>query len=314
MLNYSDIIYVGSSKPLICRDGNEQYAKSMDLKFITYDDLPNLDKDRDKIFIIIDVSAGWTSPKDMDIIEEFLNKYNGFRNKNIAIRLVDQFEHQRTSDAYLRMQKLVYDLGIKLIATYDCDYYDLPISLILPYPYLPEDEIDNSIDKRINKIILTGADVNDIYPLREKLYTIADESRYIDTLKHPGYSGKHWSKGLIGKDYLSHLSKYRFMAVTTCIENYTLLKYYECAACGCIPIGESTPSLNKYPFLSKSIFKIPSKALISGSDFDKWFEDEILSSNKPLLASSVVYRTEMDKRFNKSDLKDKLLKFINHGI
>lgn len=32
MIKYENIYYVGSSKPLICRDGNKQYADSMDLK------------------------------------------------------------------------------------------------------------------------------------------------------------------------------------------------------------------------------------------------------------------------------------------
>lgn len=308
MINYDDIIYVGSSKPLICRDGNEQYAKSMDLKFMTYQDLPKLDKDRDKIFIIIDISAGWTSPEDMDIVEDFLNKYRGFRNKNIAIRLVDQFEHQRTEEVYLRMQKLIIDKNVKLITAYDCDYYDLPVSLILPYPYLSEDETGKRLDERMAKIILTGADVKGIYPLREKLYSFADKSRYIDTLKHPGYSGKHWNTGLVGKSYMEHLSKYAFMAVTTCIENYTLLKYVECAECGCVPIGESTKMLNNNKWIKGSIINIPN-SINSASEFDEWFKSKILDDK--LLIKSAIYRKEMKKEFDKDQLKLKLLNFIN---
>lgn len=308
MIEYEDIIYVGSSKPLICRDGNEQYAKSMDLKFITYQDLPKFDKSRDKNFIIIDISAGWTNPEEMDIIEKFLHKYSGFRNRNIAIRLVDQFEHQKTSDAYLRMQKLVYDLGIKLITAYDCDYYDLPVNLILPYPYLPEDETGKRLDERMAKIILTGADVKGIYPLREKLYSFADESKYIDTLKHPGYSGKHWNTGLVGQAYLDHISKYAFMAVTTCIEDYTLLKYIECAECGCMPIGESTKMLNSNKWIKGCIVNVPDH-IDNAADFDEWFKSEIL--NDKLFTKSAIYRKEMAREFNRDKLKLKLLNFAN---
>lgn len=302
MLNYSDIIYVGSSKPLICRDGNEQYAKSMDLEFTTYKELPNIKRDSGK-YVIIDIAVGWTTSEEMDIIDEFIYRYP-YR----AIRLVDQFEHQRTEDVYLRMQKLIIDKNVKLITAYDCDYYDLPVSLILPYPYLSEDETGKRLDERIAKIILTGADVKGIYPLREKLYSFADESKYIDTLKHPGYSGKHWSTGLVGKSYMEHLSKYAFMAVTTCIENYTLLKYIECAECGCVPIGESTKMLNNNKWIKGSIINIPN-SINSASEFDEWFKSKILDDK--LLTKSAIYRKEMKKEFDKDQLKLKLLNFIN---
>lgn len=55
MFTYSDIMYVGSSKPLICRDGNFQYARSMDLNFITYDKLNSIDSK--SLYFIIDISA-----------------------------------------------------------------------------------------------------------------------------------------------------------------------------------------------------------------------------------------------------------------
>lgn len=302
MLNYSDIIYVGSSKPLICRDGNEQYAKSMDLEFTTYKELPNIKRDSGK-YVIIDIAVGWTTSEEMDIIDEFIYRYP-YR----AIRLVDQFEHQRTEEVYLRMQKLIIDKNVKLITAYDCDYYDLPVSLILPYPYLSEDETGKRLDERMAKIILTGADVKGIYPLREKLYSFADESKYIDTLKHPGYSGKHWNTGLVGKSYMEHLSKYAFMAVTTCIENYTLLKYVECAECGCVPIGESTKMLNNNKWIKGSIINIPN-SINSASKFDEWFKSEILDDK--LLTKSAIYRKEMKKEFDKDELKLKLLNFVN---
>lgn len=305
MFTYNDIIYVGSSKPLICRDGNLQYARSMDLNFITYDELRWMDSK--SLYFIIDISAGWTTSEDMDIIEEFVDR---IPSKRMSIRLVDQFEHQRDTDTYLRMAKMSIDYCIPIIGTYDVDYYDLDVGLVLPYPYLEEDEIKltGSSVRKISSAILTGANVKGIYPMREKLYSISSSSERIDAINHPGYSGKGWSNGVIGKDYLNTLSKYVFMVCTTCNESYELLKYIECAEAGCIPMGEIPNSL-KGTEAEKYFIEIPDEALTSSKSFDKWFLDSI--NNTDYYRCSISYRNYIRSVRNKGLLKNKLLNYIN---
>lgn len=305
MFTYNDIIYVGSSKPLICRDGNLQYARSMDLNFITYNELKKIDSN--SLYFIIDISAGWTTSEDMDIIEEFVDR---IPSKRMSIRLVDQFEHQRDADVYLRMTKMSIDYCIPVIGTYDVDYYDLDVGLVLPYPYLEEDEIKltGSSVRKISSTILTGANVKGIYPMREKLYSISSNSERIDAINHPGYSGKGWSNGVIGKDYLNMLSKYVFMVCTTCNESYELLKYIECAEAGCIPMGEIPNSL-KGTEAEKYFIEIPDEALTSSKSFDKWFLDSI--NNTDYYRCSISYRNYIRSIRNKGLLKDKLLNYIN---
>lgn len=305
MFTYNDIIYVGSSKPLICRDGNSQYARSMDLNFITYDKLSNIESR--SLYFIIDISAGWTTSEDMDIIEEFVSRTS---SKRLSIRLVDQFEHQRNTDTYLRMAKISIDHCIPIIGTYDVDYYDLDVALVLPYPYLDNEVVKTPTNDRIlSSTILTGANVKGIYPMREKLYSIADNSECIDTINHPGYSGRGWKNGVIGENYLKSLSRYVFMICTTCNENYELLKYIECAEAGCIPIGEIPNSL-KGTEGEKYFIEIPNEVLESPRSFDIWF---LNTKNKTdCHRYSVSYRNYIKSVRDKNLLKDRLLTYVNN--
>lgn len=297
-------MYVGSNKPLICRDGNFQYARSMDLNFITYDKLNGIDSR--SLYFIIDISAGWTTPQDMDLIEDFIMRTS---SKRISIRLVDQFEHQRNTDTYLRMSKLSIDYCIPIIGTYDVDYYDLDVELILPYPYLDNEEVKVPINERIqSSTILTGANVRGIYPMREALYSISDSSERIDIIGHPGYSGKGWKTGIIGENYLKSLSKYIFMICTTCNESYELLKYIECAEVGCVPIGEIPNSL-KGTEAEKYIIEIPNEALMSSISFDSWYLDTMNKTDYHRY--SVSYKNCIKSMRDKNLLKDRLLTYIN---
>lgn len=306
-IDYSNIIYVGSSKPLICRDGNEQYARSMDLRFETYDFLKSFSPKSGSYHVIIDIAVGWTTSEDMDVIDEFVHRYR--RYTGISIRLVDQFEHQRTSEVYLRMQKLVIDENIRVIGTYDVDYYDLNVGLVLPYPYLESDEVDKHVAHRIDdSVILTGADVKGIYPTREKLYSIADECDSIRYVKHPGYSGKGWSNGCIGSSYLNMLSDYIFMVCTTCNESYELLKYIECAEVRCVPIGDIPKSLIGTE-AEKYMIEIPNYAMESGEAFSSWFRSMEIKTDFYRYAAS--YRRVIKEMRNKELLKSRLLNYVN---
>jgi hypothetical protein len=275
----------------------------MDLNFITYDELRWMDSK--SLYFIIDISAGWTTSEDMDIIEEFVDR---IPSKRMSIRLVDQFEHQRDTDTYLRMAKMSIDYCIPIIGTYDVDYYDLDVELIIPYPYLDNEEIKVPINERIlSSAILTGANVKGIYPMRETLYSISYDSERINTISHPGYSGKGWKTGIIGENYLKSLSKYMFMICTTCNESYELLKYIECAEVGCIPVGDIPSSLKCE--LWRYIIEIPREALNSAIEFDNWFSE--MSRSCDIYRISASYRSIIKMMRGKELLKDRLLNYIN---
>lgn len=313
MKSYNDIIHIGSSKPLICRDGNEEWSKSMDLDFKTYKFLDSSSdnsiyttgKKLNDYYIIIDISVGWTSSEDMDIIEDFIWCND---NRYIYIRLVDQFQHQLQSPIYKRMIKLVKNYNIKVIGTYQVNYYNLPVSITLPYPYLPEDEINTPMSDRITSSILTGADIEEIYPMRYKLYNISG-SEYIEKVYHPGYSGKGWNKGTIGKNYLNLLSSYKYMICTTCTEGYELLKYIECAEAGCVCIGE-VPNRYIGTEVENWIIKIPEYAL--GDGFDEWFLSSVINSIDAEEYSK-KYRESIKILNNKEDIKSLLLDKLVNG-
>lgn len=299
--SYNDIIYVGSNKPLICRDGNRGYSDSMDIRFIDYSKLKDIPRGK---CVILDVSVGWTSDEDMDLIESFINRYN---KNSIYIRLVDQYTHQwNNSDIYIRMSKLSIDNGIKIIGTYNVDYYDLDVGLVLPYPYLESEEFNKDHLSRTKRVILTGANIDEIYPTRSVLYSLSIDSNMIDTLSHPGYSGKHWNSGKIGVEYLKLLSEYSVMACTTCNEKYELLKYIECAEVGCLPIGDIPKSIDN---LGDFIVRIPMSAMSDGGSFNSWIREILYSPD--LKSKSMKYRDFVKEFRSKNLLKNKLLNFIN---
>ena len=292
------MIYIGSNKKLICRDGNEQYAKSMDLEFKDYSYLStNPDN------VIIDISAGWTNEVGMRFIAGYIANHSGI----IYVRLVDQYDHQKSSLAYSELIELYkkYSYKIRIIGTYHADYYGMKVDLVLPYPYLEEECRYNPWDARSDKMIITGSDIESIYPKRCQLYKYCDNgSKYIDRLNHPGYSGKHWSTGVIGNDYLDLLSKYKYMVCTTCTEGYELLKYIECAEVGCICVGEVPEGL-RGSIAEDWIIKMPD--FDDQKSFDKWASDYLPKLSE---SHSINYRESLRKLRNKNKLVKELYEFI----
>lgn len=309
-IEYSDIIHVGSDKQLICRDGNKQWADSMDLKFINYLEFITLEFPSNKVFII-DVSVGWT---DELLIISLTNKISNLIDKNkIYIRLVDQFKHQWNSRVYKWVTGLCNIYEIKIIKTYDCDYNGLSHLVTLPYPYLDEDEIplNDFNDYRLFNIILSGADIKDIYPMRCKLYDLSEDS-LIKTLRHPGYSGNHWNKGKIGYSYLEEIHRYWYMICTTTHpDKYDLLKYIECAEAGCVCVGE-VPKMLEGTESEEWIIKIPDNALKGIEVFSEWFDSTLKNLDVELYASE--YRRCIKEMRGKEKIKRLLLDSINSDI
>lgn len=311
MTEYKNIIHVGSDKQLICRDGNKQWSDSMDLKFIDYLEFITLEFSSDKVFII-DVSVGWT---DDLLIMSLTSKISELiRKKNkIYIRLVDQFKYQWYSRIYEWVTRLCEVYKIKIIKTYNCDYNGLDHLVILPYPYLDEDEftISDDCEEREKSLFLSGADINDIYPMRCRLYDLSEDF-LIKTLRHPGYSGNHWSKGKIGYEYLKELHNHWFMACTTTHpDKYDLLKYVECAEAGCVCVGE-VPKMLEGTEAEKWIIKIPDGSLKGIGIFYEWFNNTLKDLDVELYASE--YRRCIKEMRDKEKIKRLLLDSINSDL
>ena len=310
MIEYKNIIHVGSNKQLICRDGNKQWSDSMDLKFIDYLEFITLEFSSDKVFII-DVSVGWTN----DLLTISLtSKISKLIKKNkIYIRLVDQFRYQWYSKVYEWVTGLCDVYKIKIIKTYDCNYNELDHLVILPYPYLNEDEfiISDDCEEREKNLLLSGADISDIYPTRCKLYDLSEDF-LIKTLRHPGYSGNHWDKGKIGYSYLKELHKHWFMACTTTHpDRYDILNYVECAEAGCVCVGE-VPKMLEGTEAEKWIIKIPDWSLKGVGIFSEWFDNTLKDLDVELYASE--YRKCIKKLRGKEKIKRLLLDSINNDI
>lgn len=311
MTEYKNIIHVGSDKQLICRDGNKQWSDSMDLKFIDYLEFITLEFSSDKVFII-DVSVGWTDDLLTISLTSKISELIKKKNK-IYIRLVDQFKYQWYSRIYEWVTRLCEVYKIKIIKTYNCDYNGLDHLVILPYPYLDEDEfiISDDCEEREKSLFLSGADIKDIYPIRCKLYDLSEDF-LIKTLRHPGYSESHWSKGKIGYEYLKELHNYWFMACTTTHpDRYDLLKYVECAEAGCVCVGE-VPKMLEGTEAEKWIIKIPDWSLKGIGIFYEWFDNTLKDLDVELYASE--YRKCIKEMRDKEKIKRLLLDSINSDL
>lgn len=311
MTEYKNIIHVGSDKQLICRDGNKQWSDSMDLKFIDYLEFITLEFSSDKVFII-DVSVGWTDDLLTISLTSKISELIKKKNK-IYIRLVDQFKYQWYSRIYEWVTGLCEVYKIKIIKTYDCNYNGLDHLVILPYPYLDEDEftISDDCEEREKNLFLSGADISDIYPTRCKLYDLSEDF-LIKTLRHPGYSGNHWSKGKIGYEYLKELHNHWFMACTTTHpDKYDLLKYVECAEAGCVCVGE-VPKMLEGTEAEKWIIKIPDWSLKGIGIFNEWFDNTLKDLDVELYASE--YRRCIKEMRDKEKIKRLLLDSINSDL
>lgn len=311
MIEYKNIIHVGSDKQLICRDGNKQWSDSMDLKFIDYLEFITLEFSSDKVFII-DVSVGWTDDLLTISLTSKISELIKKKNK-IYIRLVDQFKYQWYSRIYEWVTGLCEVYKIKIIKTYDCNYNGLDHLVILPYPYLDEDEfiISDDCEEREKSLFLSGADIKDIYPIRCKLYDLS-ENFLIKTLRHPGYSGNHWNKGKIGYEYLKELHNHWFMVCTTTHpDRYDLLKYVECSEAGCVCVGE-VPKMLEGTEAEKWIIKIPDWSLKGIEIFYEWFDNTLKDLDVELYASE--YRRCIKETRDKEKIKRLLLDSINSDL
>jgi hypothetical protein len=121
--------------------------------------------------------------------------------------------------------------------------------------FLPNVFVDYNIEfkdfnKRQNKIIASGAIDKDVYPLRTMLLNRIKRSFFlkfkVSILRHPGYIDiipGEYLHDKIGDKYVRYLSEFKYMFITPSRCDCELLKYSECAAAGCLPVGKACSSL-----------------------------------------------------------------------
>lgn len=123
-----------------------------------------------------------------------------------------------------------------------------------------KDILTNDFDKRLNKIILTGA-TGYGYPFRHAVYQQyqTDEGKkYIDVMGHPGYDRKK-NQGKTGVDYLKILAKYKgaFFGFLAYPLDHPLAKIIEILSCGTIGFFEHLPILEEELGLIPFVHYVP---------------------------------------------------------
>ena len=95
------------------------------------------------------------------------------------------------------------------------------------------------------KCILSGAR-GKFYPLREHAARNPD----VVVLEHPGYGGSGEKRGaaLFGEAYARELAKYRCAVTCSSVIDYTVAKYMELPAAGCLLLATQTPDLQLLGF------------------------------------------------------------------
>lgn len=114
----------------------------------------------------------------------------------------------------------------------------------LPYPYLKEREVERN--SKLNRIVITGALNEQVYPYRYSVWKKVTRSWlrpfFFSILKHPGYAElsekKQHAHRVVGALFVEHLSLFKYMLLCPTRCKIELLKFYECAYAGCMPVGE----------------------------------------------------------------------------
>lgn len=114
--------------------------------------------------------------------------------------------------------------------------------VVVPYPY-PADVEQATTGERRSKVLFSGGRHRAVYPFRYQFDRLArwwpPVGRNVDVLEHPGYPdiGQEQKHEKVGAKYVAYLAEYAFMFVSPSRCRLEFLKYGECAAAGCVPVG-----------------------------------------------------------------------------
>ncbi|MHA2181429.1 MAG: glycosyltransferase, partial [Promethearchaeota archaeon] len=157
-------------------------------------------------------------------------------------------------------------------------------------------QIDTDWNSRKDKILLSGA-LSRSYPLRSSINRGC--SSYVHSLSHPGY-GVDKSHNTVREEYHAFLSSFKSAIATTGggVLNYTVMKYYEIMAAGCLCLAEDTIDLRNLGFvpnehyipISMSNFK--SKIKYINSNFNKY--KEIADNGRRFVLENHTFKNRVD--------------------
>jgi len=122
--------------------------------------------------------------------------------------------------------------------------------VILPYPFVAEDNVDTGMRERRRQMIFSGARHPHIYPERQVLIDTVRRNPLlwgkVHHLKHPGYPdiGQTQRHSIIGQQYVTYLSRFRWMFLSPSRCRLEFLKYSECANARCVPVGQAPDSFS----------------------------------------------------------------------
>jgi hypothetical protein len=138
---------------------------------------------------------------------------------------------------------------------------------------------------RQDRVLISGFS-SCVYPLRRKIFRLAAQpSSVVESLQHSGYGSQ---ENVVGRDYFRFVGSYRAAAVTTvhlitglCRPlRYTVAKYFEIPACGCLPFMEKTPDLGALGFTEGEHY-----VEINDRNFERQFA-RVHSAEAPQMAAS----------------------------
>lgn len=180
----------------------------------------------------------------------------------IYLRIGDPFHQNKQHWWYKFVMKEIERKNIFLMSPYNPVEYLTVIweaaqGRFVHAPYLYDEkkeiEINKNHERRKHRILITGRDEKNTYPLRASVKKLAllwpPLSRMIEKLEHPGYPDllEPTSHSFVRSDYVSYLAGYKFVLVCGTRCNIEVQKYREIAYAGAVPIGKLSDSLVDCP-------------------------------------------------------------------
>jgi hypothetical protein len=293
---------------LICRDAGPRYAESMGWKTQSIEDIGMTTE----TIHIIDPRLTESEGRQLE------TRVRDYQSKLFLFRIIDPcFETCYRSPYFKLLFRLSGLNNVGFLTTYQ------PAELVeslrdaagpdkmhqLPYPYQEHKGQQPPWDVRQKKILFAGSSKAAVYPERAGLLNKTRRHpihRFrLSLLPHPGYPdvGQKQRHRIIGNNFLNHASKFRFLYVSGARCHAELLKFSECAAAGCLPVG--IPALGMPNETDQYFFTLDPNHLYR--DLNRlWKED-----SSELRDRAIGYRKTMKQERSPALLNENLTEFIH---
>lgn len=293
---------------LICDDAGPRFAASMRWDWSKISE--NCDFDSKTVYII----DNRISERECGVMASIVSEHSQTR---FLFKVVDPYYENREHYYYITLNSILHLKNVFLYTVYEPCELTASLSrsfinklIYIPYPYDPFKELPlEALSSRKNQILISGSINPSIYPYRSRIWfkTRRTFARvFFPVLRHPGYaevSNTDFRHEIVGDSYVRYLSKYKAMLLCSTRSRIELLKFYECAYSGCLPIGEAPDTFPKevrdliYYVDTNSIFLSSFKFFIS------WKQDQHL---KKLEAYRNFFRKERNVEYLNYLLKKQL--------